>query len=67
MLRLHSQGWREGMPTGSEHRRQGLALVRRDLQADWRRWSPVERSAVVAALGGLALTPILVLSGILAG
>ena len=55
------------MPTGSEHRRQGLALVRRDLQADWRRWSPVERSAVVAALGGLALTPILVLSGIFAG
>jgi hypothetical protein len=54
-------------PTGSEHRRRRLALARRDLQADWRRWSPAERSTVVAALAGLALTPILVLSGIFAG
>ena len=55
------------MPTASGHRRQRLALVRRDLQADWRRWSHAERSTVIAALAGLALTPLLALTRIFVG
>lgn len=55
------------MPLVSGLPRRRLALARRDLQADWRGWSHAERSTVVAALAGLALTPILVLGRIFLG
>ena len=51
------------MPAEIERsRREGLALARRDLQADWRGWSLPERMMALAAMAVLALAPVLLLS-----
>jgi len=49
----------------SSYRRAGMPAARRDMVADWRRWSAAEKSAVVAALSGMALVPLAILSGFL--
>jgi len=43
----------------------GLAAARRDLAADWRRWSAAEKSAALATLTGLAMLPLALWSGFL--
>jgi hypothetical protein len=48
-------------------RRDRLAKARRDLQADWRRWSPAERVLAVAGGAVLGLAPLLALSRSLVG
>lgn len=44
--------------------RTDFAAARRDLLADWRRWTAAEKSAALAAL---AVMPLAVLSGLLSG
>ena len=56
------------MPAETERsRRKGVALARRDLEADWRGWSMPERMIALAATAGLVLTPVLLLSQSLSG
>ena len=43
----------------------GLAAARRDLLADWRRWSAAEKSAALATLAGMAMVPLAVWTGFL--
>ena len=51
----------------SPRRRDRLAKARRDLQADWRRWSPAERVLAVACGAVLGLAPLFALSRSLVG
>ncbi|HXV24332.1 MAG TPA: hypothetical protein VED46_08730 [Alphaproteobacteria bacterium] len=53
------------MDREGQSRRRALALARRDLLADWRNWSTAEKSAAVAGLATVALTPILAWIGLL--
>ncbi len=53
------------MERDGRSRRGALALARRDLLADWRGWSAAEKSAAIAALATVALTPFLALSQLL--
>ncbi|MCI0430890.1 MAG: hypothetical protein L0210_10165 [Rhodospirillales bacterium] len=48
-------------------RRTGLATARRDLLADWRRWSAAEKSAVLATLIVLAVMPVVAWAGFIPG
>jgi len=48
-------------------RRTDFAAARRDLLADWRRWTAAEKSAALAALAVLAVMPLAVLSGVVPG
>lgn len=50
------------MEPHAENRRKGLALVRRDLLADWRGWSAAERLTALATGFVLGLAPLLVLA-----
>lgn len=76
-FRLHRKGGRllpisrsvgneeDIMERDGRSRRGALALARRDLLADWRGWSAAEKSAAIAALATVALTPFLALSQLL--
>jgi hypothetical protein len=44
--------------------RAGLARARRDLCADWRRWSLAERLSALTGGAALALLPVLAWSGL---
>ncbi len=48
-------------------RRTGLATARRDLLADWRRWSAAEKSAALATLIVLAVMPVVAWAGFIPG
>lgn len=65
-LDIPERGYKEDvMDREGQSRRRALALARRDLLADWRNWSTAEKSAAVAGLATVALTPILAWIGLL--